>query len=77
MKTIATHQNHLCAGEVKNGWRHIVELVEEFATVNKQRANLIKLRHQIGLERKCVRDIGMTQLDLIWAYSSQIENCNQ
>ena len=71
MTTLTNPQIQHCAVNVKNGWGNLIEFAHDLAAINKQRTNLIKLRHQIGIESKSLRDVGMTQFDLIWAYSSQ------
>lgn len=72
MTTLAKPLIQDCAGYFRKGRGHMIEFAQDLAILNKQRAKLVKLRHQIGLERKSIRDIGITQFDLIWAYSSQI-----
>ena len=74
MATITKPINQYRVGTEKNGWRHLVKFFHGLAAINKQCANLTKLRNHIRLEHLCIREIGVTQFDLIWAYSSQFTN---
>ena len=70
MTTFVNQQIQSSTTSDKHRWKHMVEFAQNLAMLNKQRANLTRLRGQFRLEQKCIRDIGPTQFDLIWAYSS-------
>ena len=72
MTTLANHQIENSTGATKSPWNHMVEFGQDLVALSKQRANLAKRRNHFRPGSNCIQTIGLTQIDLILAYSSHV-----
>jgi hypothetical protein len=72
MTTLAKHQIENSTSATKSPWKHVIEFGQNLVALNKQRANLAKLRNHFRLGSNSIHTIGPTQIDLILAYSSHV-----